>query len=110
VHYEDAASMVVAVLERGARGGPEARRVFLAADCSPMMREEICEAALGHPLFKSGRTPEFDGEGPVVVKTYDNSASREELKWSPRWESFADFMQEDAAKRAAEQAAVVDGK
>lgn len=102
VHYEDAASMVVAVLERGARGGPEARRVFLATDCSPIMKEEICEAALLHPMYSGGKKPEFDESGPLVVKTYDNLISREDLGWQPKWDSYATFMRDDAAKRVAE--------
>lgn len=102
VHYEDAARMVVAVLERGSRGGPDARRVFLAADCSPVMRSEIAEEALAHPAYAGGRMPEFEETGPLVVKTYNNSASREELGWQPVWDNFAVFLKEDAAKRLAE--------
>lgn len=102
VHYEDAARMVVAVLKRGARGGPDALRVFLACDCSPIMKTEIVEAALAHPMYAGGVMAEFDETGPLVVKTYNNSASRQELGWLPTWDSFDLFMKEDAAKRLAE--------
>jgi nucleoside-diphosphate-sugar epimerase len=109
VHYEDAAAMVVAVLEKGSAGagGDDDMRVYLGADASPMTRGEICAAAMEHPLFAGGRVPEFDGTGPIVVKAYDNERSRKVLGWHPRWESFAVFMREDAAKTgpAAEGAA-----
>jgi hypothetical protein len=54
LHYEDAASVAIAAMLRGAAG-----TVYLAADDEPMTREEICKAALA-----SGRFP--DAKMPVV--------------------------------------------
>lgn len=97
IHYEDAASLVIAALEKGP-DGVEGRRLFLGADSSPIMRAEVCEAAMEHPLFKDGSIPEFDGEGPVIVKAYDNGETRRTLGWTPKWESFSVFMHENASK------------
>lgn len=100
IHYEDAAALVLAALEKGPEGA-EGRRVFLGADCSPVMRQEVCEAAIRHPMFKGATVPEFDGEGEVVVKAYDNSETRRVLGWVPKWESFEVFMHDEAAEVAA---------
>lgn len=94
VHYDDAASMVVACLEASNVG----RRLFLAADGAPMTREHICRVSLEHPMFSEYSMPTFDGVGPVAVKKYENVVSREALGWSPQYASFASFMKEDAAR------------
>lgn len=96
VHYEDAAAMVVACLEKGDVG----RRLFLAADGVPISREDICVAAVGHPMFSECALPQFDGDGVAATKRYDNSLSRGALGWEPRYASFATFMKEEAARDA----------
>jgi hypothetical protein len=90
LHYDDAAGIVVAILE--ACGRDDGMRLFLGADGSPVTREEICAAARSHPMFERLSMPTFDEAGGGSTKTYDNSASRKALGWEPVWSSFSAFM------------------
>mmetsp|Transcript_20612 Transcript_20612/g.45119 ORF Transcript_20612/g.45119 Transcript_20612/m.45119 type:complete len:344 (-) Transcript_20612:27-1058(-) len=90
VHYKDAASAVVAALERGkdVRG-----KVFIVADGSPITRSEICEAAVSAAPFRGSKAPQFEvpksaGDG----KRLDGARAREALGWTPRYPSFGQFM------------------
>lgn len=101
VHYEDAAAMVVAVLERGEVGaGKDSRRLFFGTDGCPMTRRNICEAARRYYNFDPRVEPMYMPMGPATSKKYSNAASRKELSWQPRWESIAAFMRADAEKRS----------
>jgi nucleoside-diphosphate-sugar epimerase len=99
IHYDDAATIVMATLKAG--GGREGvgergMRVFLGAAGPALSRKEICSAALNHPLFRTFDMPTFDEDAGGSIKTYDNSASCVALDWKPRWASFQEFMQAEA--------------
>jgi len=88
LHYEDAASVVLAVLNQNKRG-----QVFMAADGFPMTRLQICEAALKASIYKEGKLPvflqnsiEFDGKILDVTETFAS------LNWLPKYASFEDYM------------------
>merc|ERR1719491_1107893 len=92
IHYEDAATLVVAVLFRRLRG-----MVLLGCDNQALTRQEIAEAALDMPDFASHPMPEFNvaatnsrtgRAGDEKGKIYNNTATRELTGWSPRWKTF----------------------
>jgi len=90
VHYDDAATLVLKALE--ADGAKVAGKVLLAADCVPISRYEICEAAKRDPAYAEKDIPDFtSNEGPRG-KRYDNSYTRELLHWKPMHVSFAEYM------------------
>eukprot|EP00466_Bigelowiella_natans_P015912 jgi/Bigna1/34229/e_gw1.4.106.1 len=90
IHYDDAAELVVSALEakEAARGS-----IFLGSDDKPVTRQQICEAALSHPSYGSKfQMPTFTAQFGAKGKRYDNSATRETLKWQPKFKSFDEFM------------------
>ncbi|XP_052620286.1 uncharacterized protein LOC111895024 [Lactuca sativa] len=86
IHYEDAASLSVAILKKKLRS-----RLFLGCDNHPVSRQEVMDL-----VAKSGKfDPTFVGftgtDGPLGKKL-DNSKTREELGWEPKYKSFAHFL------------------
>lgn len=98
IHYGDAAHAVVLALKLSSvELSKLERRTFLAAARERITRKGICEAALKHPLFKESSMPAFpNDEHTPRERIYDNELTRKILGWTPRWESFAHFMREDA--------------
>ncbi|CDF37085.1 unnamed protein product [Chondrus crispus] len=95
LHYEDAATAVVAVL-RMKEEKREGRSKFLACAERSVTRREICEAALKHPKYKETGVPEY-GEGEAgEPRLYDGSWTRRVTGWKPKYEAFDDFMEIDA--------------
>jgi len=95
IHYDDAADLVVRALE----AGEEARgRIFLGSDNQPVTRQQICEAAMRHPSYAAKfQMPTFTAQFGSKGKKYDNSKTREALNWEPKYASFDEFMDQDAA-------------
>lgn len=92
LHYEDAAGAVVAALNAGSRVHGA---LFLVSDGAPMTRGEIIDVARRTSAFTEIAMPEFQASGSPSGrrgKVYDTSRLREQLKWSPRHASFAQFM------------------
>ena len=91
IHYDDAADLVVAALDRGDPGG-----IYLGCDGKPMSRKEICTAAAKHPNFSDVEFPKFVPQGAAPLrggrKVYENSWTRAELGWKPSYASFSDFI------------------
>ncbi|CAH1427526.1 unnamed protein product [Lactuca virosa] len=88
IHYEDAASLSVAILKKKLRS-----RLFLGCDNHPVSRQQVMDL-----VAKSGKfDPTFVGftgtDGPLGKKL-DNSKTREELGWEPTYKSFAHFLGE----------------
>lgn len=126
LHYEDAASLAVAVLKGGAGAGASAGaaaggaadeqqqqqqprksfrgEVFLGCDNHPLTFDEMvraCESS-GLPAYAGGVTftspPPAEGAPRGRGKRANNDATRARLGgWRPRYESFAAFFSPDGA-------------
>lgn len=83
IHYEDAASLAVAVLKKKLRS-----HIFLGCDNHPLSRQEMMEL-----VNKSGKfSKKFEGftgtDGPLGKKL-NNFKTRQEIGWEPKYPSFA---------------------
>ncbi|XP_022849241.1 uncharacterized protein LOC111371467 isoform X2 [Olea europaea var. sylvestris] len=86
IHYEDAASLSIAILKKKLRG-----RIFLGCDNHPLSRQEVMEL-----VDKSGKYGKkfgaFTGTKDPLGKKLNNSKTRAELGWEPKYPSFAHFL------------------
>ena len=98
LHYDDAASAVLAALIVGPN--VNSGRRFLISDGNPTTRRGICESAMKHARYRECTTmPPFlevgkdsmDEAGPRG-KVYDGRKSNEALGWKPKYASFDEFM------------------
>ncbi|KAK7332214.1 hypothetical protein VNO80_28963 [Phaseolus coccineus] len=87
IHYEDAASLAVAILKKQFRG-----RIFLGCDNHPLSRQEVMDL-----VYKSGKFPKkfekFTGTDDPLGKRLNNSKTRQEVGWEPKYSSFAHFLE-----------------
>uniref|UniRef100_A0A0D3BQP3 Uncharacterized protein n=1 Tax=Brassica oleracea var. oleracea TaxID=109376 RepID=A0A0D3BQP3_BRAOL len=86
IHYEDAASLAVAIMKKKAGG-----RIFLGCDNHPLSRQEVMDL-----MDQSGKyDKKFKGftstSGPLGKKL-NNSRTRVEIGWEPNYPSFAQFL------------------
>lgn len=110
LHYEDAASLAVAILRGGVDGdgksSPFRGDVFLGCDNHPLTFDAMvraCEAS-GLPAYQPAGRVKFTGPAPPEGATAgrgkraNNDATRRRLGgWTPRYESFAAFFAPDGA-------------
>lgn len=86
LHYEDAASLVVAALKKKSQD-----RVFLGCDNNPLSRQDLMNI-----VNKSGKYSEkfegFTGTSDSLGKKLNNSKTRKELSWEPKYPSFGQFL------------------
>ncbi|KAL4291157.1 hypothetical protein GQ457_14G014180 [Hibiscus cannabinus] len=86
IHYEDAASLSVTILKKKLRG-----RIFLGCDNHPLSRQEVMDL-----VEKSGKFDKkfegFTGTSDPLGKKLNNSKTRKELGWEPKYPSFAHFL------------------
>lgn len=95
LHYDDAASAVLAALLVGP--SVNAKQTYLISDGNPTTRKGICESALKHKRYEKFTLPSFLGSSEDLRgKVYDGSKSNEELKWKPTYSSFDEFMTSSA--------------
>ena len=95
IHYDDAASLVLAALLDPTTKG----QLYLASDGLPISRIGICQAALKCPDYKDCSVPDFGGDSSLVDgKKYDPSKVKSQLNWSPKFQTFANFMASDFDK------------
>ncbi len=98
LHYEDAASAVLAAILVGPK--VNSGKTFLISDGNPTTRRGICESAMKHSRYRECATmPPFlevekDGmeEAGPRGKVYDGRKSNEALGWKPKYSSFDEFM------------------
>ncbi|KAK4384377.1 hypothetical protein Sango_3066800 [Sesamum angolense] len=87
IHYEDAASLAITILKRKLHG-----RIFLGCDNNPLSRQEVMEL-----VNKSGKYNQkfegFTGTTGPLGKKLNNSKTRAELGWEPKYPSFAQFLE-----------------
>ncbi|KAL0310188.1 UNVERIFIED_CONTAM: hypothetical protein Scaly_2952400 [Sesamum calycinum] len=84
---EDAASLAITILKRKLHG-----RIFLGCDNNPLSRQEVMEL-----VNKSGKYNQkfegFTGTTGPLGKKLNNSKTRAELGWEPKYPSFAQFLE-----------------
>ena len=93
LHYDDAASAVLAALKVG--HDVNSKQTYLISDGHPTTRRGICESALKHERYKKyTKVPPFLGkkQDGLLGKVYDGSKSNQELHWRPVYSSFDEFM------------------
>nr|XP_043627982.1 uncharacterized protein LOC122599520 [Erigeron canadensis] len=83
IHYEDAASLSVAILKKKLRG-----RLFLGCDNHPVSRQEVMDLVAKSGKFENTFVG-FTGTDGVLGKKLNNSRTREEIGWEPKYTSFA---------------------
>ncbi|KAL6884680.1 hypothetical protein ACP4OV_010616 [Aristida adscensionis] len=86
IHYEDAASLAVAIMKTKHRG-----RIFLGCDNKPLSRQEIMDAVSRSGKFET-KFQGFTGIDGPLGKRMDNSKTRAEIGWEPKYPSFTEFL------------------
>lgn len=86
IHYEDAASLAVAILKKKLRS-----RIFLGCDNHPLSRQEVMDLVAESGKF-SKKFVAFTGTSDPLGKRLNNSKTREEIGWEPEYPSFAHFL------------------
>ncbi|KAI8003713.1 hypothetical protein LOK49_LG08G03115 [Camellia lanceoleosa] len=86
IHYEDAASLSIAILKIKLRG-----RIFLGCDNHPLSRQQIMDLVNRSGKF-SKKFESFTGTSDPLGKKLNNMKTREELGWEPKYPSFAQFL------------------
>ncbi|KAH7842092.1 hypothetical protein Vadar_001406 [Vaccinium darrowii] len=86
IHYEDAASLSVAILKKKLRG-----KIFLGCDNHPLSRQEIMDLVSRSGKF-SKKFEGFTGTSDPLGKKLNNVKTREEIGWEPKYPSFAHFL------------------
>ncbi|KAI9195390.1 hypothetical protein LWI28_014428 [Acer negundo] len=86
IHYEDAASLSVAILKKKLRG-----RILLGCDNHPVSRQEVMDLVSKSGKF-SKKFEGFTGTTDPLGKRLNNSKTRQELEWEPKYPSFAHFL------------------
>ncbi|TXG71795.1 hypothetical protein EZV62_000374 [Acer yangbiense] len=86
IHYEDAASLSVAILKKKLRG-----QILLGCDNHPVSRQEVMDLVSKSGKF-SKKFEGFTGTTDPLGKRLNNSKTRQELEWEPKYPSFAHFL------------------
>ncbi|KAG5240938.1 NAD(P)-binding Rossmann-fold superfamily protein [Salix suchowensis] len=86
IHYEDAASLAVAILKKKLRS-----RILLGCDNHPLSRQEVMDLVAKSGKF-SKKFVAFTGTSDPLGKRLNNSKTREEIGWEPKYPSFAHFL------------------
>ena len=91
IHYDDAASLVVAALTNGSKS-----TVYLGCDNNPRTRQALADAAgaaMGGECKFTGGPDSPGGSGRAM----NNAWTREALGgWEPKWSTFEECMQSQA--------------
>lgn len=86
IHYEDAASLSVAILKKKFRG-----QILLGCDNHPLSRQEIMDLVNKSGKFKN-KFEAFTGADGPLGKKLNNSKTRQQIEWEPKYPSFAHFL------------------
>ncbi|KAL8100324.1 uncharacterized protein LOC141687067 [Apium graveolens] len=87
IHYEDAASLAVAILKKKLRG-----RTFLGCDNHPFSRQEVMDIVEKSGKF-STKFVGFTGTNDPLGKKLNNSKTRQETGWEPKYPSFSQYLE-----------------
>ncbi|KAJ7955045.1 NAD(P)-binding Rossmann-fold superfamily protein [Quillaja saponaria] len=85
IHYEDAASLSVVILKKKLCG-----RIFLGCDNHPLSRQELMDLVNASGKF-SKKFEKFTGTDGPLGKRLNNSRTRKDLGWEPKYVSFSEF-------------------
>ncbi|GAB4817924.1 hypothetical protein N2152v2_004970 [Parachlorella kessleri] len=96
IHYEDAASLALAVLTGQGAQAPYRGQAFLGCDGSPVTFEDMMQATLRSGAFPGASYTFVGKEGPVKGKRMSNPRTRQQLQWRPKYPSFIEFMEAGA--------------
>ncbi|KAH0465267.1 hypothetical protein IEQ34_005370 [Dendrobium chrysotoxum] len=83
---EDAASLAIAIMKRKLRG-----RIFLGCDNNPISRKEIMDCVNRSRKY-SGNFQGFTGNTDKPGKKMNNSKTRAEIGWEPKYSSLSHFL------------------
>uniref|UniRef100_A0A0E0C1Y3 NAD-dependent epimerase/dehydratase domain-containing protein n=1 Tax=Oryza meridionalis TaxID=40149 RepID=A0A0E0C1Y3_9ORYZ len=83
---EDAASLAIAIMKKGHRG-----RIFLGCDNKPLSRQEIMDSVNRSGKFDT-KFQGFTGTDGPLGKKMENSRTRSEIGWEPKYPSFTEFL------------------
>ncbi|KAL6849925.1 hypothetical protein ACP4OV_020552 [Aristida adscensionis] len=86
IHYEDAASLAIAIMKKRLRG-----QIFVGCDNEPLSRQEIMD----HVNMSGKFDTKFHGFTGLMVrwgKRMENSKTRAETGWQPKYPSFREFL------------------
>ncbi|XP_059648939.1 uncharacterized protein LOC132294922 isoform X2 [Cornus florida] len=86
IHYEDAASLSVAILKKKLKG-----RIFMGCDNHPLSRQEVMDLVEKSGKF-SKKFEAFMGTNDPLGKKLNNSKTRKEIDWEPKYPSFSQFL------------------
>ncbi|PKU80340.1 hypothetical protein MA16_Dca005871 [Dendrobium catenatum] len=82
----DAASLAIAIMKRKLRS-----RIFLGCDNNPISRKEIMDCVNRSGKY-SGKFDGFTGNTDKPGKKMNNSKTRAEIGWEPKYSSFSHFL------------------
>ena len=109
IHYDDAASAVVKAL-RLEQIPMKDERCFLACAKKMNTKKEIVDVTCKHRSFEGWEYPKLEENGMIQEKrSFDSKWTREILGWSPKFESFVEFMEWDHRVGMAEDLANMNG-
>ncbi|XP_010551053.1 PREDICTED: uncharacterized protein LOC104821766 [Tarenaya hassleriana] len=86
IHYEDAASLAVAIMKKKPRG-----RIFVGCDNHPLSRQEVMDLVAQSGKYDKKFEAFTSNNGPLGKKM-NNSKTRAEIGWEPKYPSFAHFL------------------
>ncbi|KAG9139136.1 hypothetical protein Leryth_019115 [Lithospermum erythrorhizon] len=87
IHYEDAASLAVTIMKKNMQG-----RIFLGCDNHPLSRQEVMDLVDNSGKFNK-KFEKFTGTSDPLGKKLNNSKTRAELGWEPKYPSFMQFLE-----------------
>ncbi|XP_073106093.1 uncharacterized protein [Elaeis guineensis] len=88
IHYEDAASLSIAIMQNKFWG-----RIFVGCDNHPLSRQEIMDFVNQSGKFNK-KFQGFTGTDGPLGKRMNNSRTRAEIGWEPKYASFLDFLRQ----------------
>ncbi|XP_077240538.1 uncharacterized protein LOC143881383 [Tasmannia lanceolata] len=86
IHYEDAAALSIAILKKKFRS-----QIFLGCDNHPVSRQEVMDYVSKSGKF-SKKFEGFTGTDDPLGKQLNNSKTRTEIRWEPKYASFSHFL------------------
>ncbi|KAL6615315.1 hypothetical protein ACP70R_037585 [Stipagrostis hirtigluma subsp. patula] len=86
IHYEDAASLAIAIMKKRLQS-----RIFLGCDNKPLSRQEIMDSVNSSGKFDKKFQGFIGTDGPLG-KRMENSKTRAEIGWEPKYPSFTEFL------------------
>uniref|UniRef100_A0A0D9V101 NAD-dependent epimerase/dehydratase domain-containing protein n=1 Tax=Leersia perrieri TaxID=77586 RepID=A0A0D9V101_9ORYZ len=86
IHYEDAASLAIAIMKKRHRS-----HIFLGCDNKPLSRQEIMDSVNRSGKFDT-KFQGFTGTDGPLGKRMENSKTRSEIGWEPKYPSFSEFL------------------